>query len=45
MKAKYVSLMVLGVILLNGCASMTRNPSPEDPLLMAEIPGLPDLGR
>lgn len=33
-------LPIVGTLM--GCASMTREPAPADPLLMAEIPGIPD---
>ncbi len=41
-KIKYFGLMVLGGVLMSGCTSMKRMPSPEDPIMMAEISGIPD---
>lgn len=38
---KQVGFLILGSVLLSGCASMKRIPAPEDPIAMAEIPGIP----
>ncbi len=42
MKNIFLGLLILGGGLLSGCVSMERLPSPEDPIAMAEIPGIPE---